>query len=259
MISRRTLLHAAAASPGALAAATYSIDQSYAADLADFAEFGFIGPEDDPAFGPVIRGEKMTPSGVGTEPSRHGEVARAFALLFNVDRNNGSLGAAQYFLNLKEKNEEGAPYNWEWEKRANPLIVGFFSMTNTLPSEGDQTAWCAAFVNFCLYAAKKKSMFSAASGKFKAYGHQTEDPEPGDIAVFEAATTEAANRGEGHVAFFLSRTSDTVTVIGGNQRPQPDGTTKKLKSNGAITISKFKREGKDLRLWGYQKVVPAEE
>lgn len=209
--------------------------------------FGFLTPEEDPEFGPIITGEKKSGAvTVSAGASRHDEVATAFRILFDVDRANGPLGAARYFESVAQKNSEGESYNREWLKRANPVIVGFFSMTNTLPSDGDQTSWCAAFVNFCLYVASKRTTFSALSGSFRKYGEATSSPEPGDIVVF-SKYGEDGKKGFGHVGFFVARSGSEVTVLGGNQR----GTTG---STGAVTTANFPVEGKSLILASFRRV-----
>jgi len=113
---------------------------------------------------------------------------------------------ARYFLKLPDSNSQGQAYNSRWPVRANPVIVGLFSMTNTLPSAGDETDWCAAFVSFCLYAAGKPNKFSALSGSYRTYGQAATPAQEkeGDLAVF-ARTGEAGSKGFGHVAFFLKR------------------------------------------------------
>jgi uncharacterized protein (TIGR02594 family) len=215
-------------------------------------KFGFIGPGDDPVFGPILNSGAQSGAPVGSAPSRHAEVATAFRLLFETPRNvpePRQLEIAKYFMNIKQTNEDKEPYNYEWAVRANPLVVGFFSMTNTLPSEGDQTSWCAAFVNFCLYAAGKPTTFSALSGSFRYYSTPTENPRPGDIVVF-ALHGEQGAKGFGHVGFFVSRNPDgsMITVLGGNQR----GTTG---STGAVTTTTFHKESASLRLHSYRSVA----
>src|SRR5437763_10958974 len=48
---------------------------------------------------------------------------------------------------------------------ANPVIVAFFLATNLKPA-GDTTAWCAAFVNWCLQRAGLPTTKSASSQSF---------------------------------------------------------------------------------------------
>jgi uncharacterized protein (TIGR02594 family) len=184
----------------------------------------------------------------GLSPARNEEVATAFRLLFRAPRNQAPLEVAKYFEAITEKNAGGNPYTWEWPTpgRANPMIVGFFSMTNTLPSEGDQTSWCAAFVNFCLAVAEKKLTGSALSGSFRSYGTPTSDPKPGDIVVFRDPG-ERGNQGFGHVGFFLSRDANGVEVLGGNQRGNTGST-------GAVTRTKFPFGG-SLTLHSYRSVA----
>lgn len=185
----------------------------------------------------------------GVSAARNEEVTTAFRLLFKSPRDVPPFKVAEYFEALHEKNADGNPYNWEWPTpgRANPVIVGFFSMTNTLPSEGDQTSWCAAFVNFCLAAAGKKTTGSALSGSFRTYGSQTVDPKPGDIVVFKDAGARG-QQGFGHVTFFLSRSDQGVEVLGGNQRGNTGST-------GAVTRTTFPFSSPNLILHSYRSVT----
>ena len=178
-------------------------------------EWGFV-----PAT-PLSRGETVSPQ--GSLPARNEEVAHGFHILFGAPRNVSPLGVAQYFLDVADRNKDGWLYRAEWPRagRANPVIVGFLSSTNCLPSEGDETFWCAAFMNFCLAAAGKPLTLSPLSGSFRepwsgGYGQETKTPSQGDIVVFSDRGPGGA-LGHGHVAFFLSRTRSSITVLGGNQ------------------------------------------
>ena len=239
MQTRRHILHGLLATNACAVAGTVPI--AAAAQPPDILKdrFQFVGPEDDPEF-------HSTTAAVGTTPARHDEVATGFRLLLDVDRTHGPLGAARYFERITRKNKDDEPYNWEWTTRANPVIVGFFSLTNTLPSDGDQTHWCAAFVNFCLYAAGKKGTYSALSGSFRSYGNNTDEPKPGDIVVFARTGAQGAS-GFGHVAFFLEDRGDNVLCLGGNQR----GTTG---STGAVVEAEFSKTSSGLILYGYRKI-----
>jgi uncharacterized protein (TIGR02594 family) len=209
--------------------------------------FNFQRPEDDPTFGSLISGGPPSAATVGNGPSRHDEVRTAFRLLFNAPRGVNHLAVAQYFHDLTDKVDATHKYNEEWVDRANPMIVGFFSMTNTAPSNGDQTSWCAAFVSFCLYTAGKQNKFSALSGAYRSYSASTDSPTPGDIVVFREAGPNGA-KGFGHVGFFLSKTASTVKVLGGNQRGHTGST-------GAVTTSDFPINGGGLQLHSFRKVV----
>jgi CHAP domain len=163
----------------------------------------------------------------------------------------------------------------EWPVRANPVIHHFFVATKTIPS-GDVTAWCAAFLNWCLARSKVEnaetigfgpSYFkgnlvpfpkeildnfttrNAASGSFRCQTDASE-PKQGDIAVFQKPGTEketAFCRGKGHVAFFRHFTdSGGVAVLGGNQTDD---------SGGAVTKAIFSKSSNSLNFFGI-KVAP---
>lgn len=255
MMSRRLLLTAAplvSIAPRASAAAAQDAPECGAGD-----PFGLLGPEDDAEFGQLITGMPWSGQTVGSSPARHTDVARAFRLLFDAPRKD-PLDTARYFAGLSApgmpRGSTGQAFNVEWKGLANPLIVNFFALTFTKPSEqvgvqldakGDQTYWCAAFVSFCLYATGRKSAFTAMSGGYRRYGTKAFDPVPGDIAVFEKRG-EDGRRGSGHVGFFLSETSTHVTVLGGNQSSDgPDMVNERV----------FPKEGKTLRLRDIRRPV----
>ena len=216
-------------------------------------EFGFIGPNDDPDFSKSQQNGSIKTT-VGTGQSRHDEVRTAFKILWDCPRTASHMDIARYFQNITQTNPnerdasgELARYNEEWSQRANPLITSFFGMTNTLPSGGDQTAWCAAFVSFVLYAAGKPNQFSALSGSYRSYGRPTTDPRLGDIVVFRR-NGPAGDRGFGHVGFFVSQTDNAVTVLGGNQRGG-EGST------GAVVERNYAKIGTSLSLHSIRAVV----
>src|SRR6202022_1898557 len=130
----------------------------------------------------------------------------------------GPIDVAQYFLAVGA-GAYGQSYRSfirEWPIRANPLIFHFFSSTLTKP-EGDTTAWCAAFVNWCLLRARataseeigkspgffsvsgkpfsdeniqNHSTNSASSGSFRCWD-EVSPPKRGDIVVFKNSGTDA--------------------------------------------------------------------
>jgi hypothetical protein len=200
---------------------------------------------------------------VGTKPPTPEEITRATDLLKNSPFGVPPIEVAQYFLAVGAGayGQELRPYAREWPVRANPLIFHFFSATQTKP-EGDTTAWCAAFLNWCLLRSrassadeigrapgnfsssgkpfpeknlKDHSTNSASSGSFRCWA-DTKTPKRGDIVVFRDPGTDDLTkvcRGTGHVAFYLGEpTKDQVRVIGGNQTLKG--------SNGAITVADMK-------------------
>ena len=158
------------------------------------------------------------------------------------------MAVANYFAGVTTENSDHERYNYEWSRspRANPVIVGFFSLTNTLPSAGDQTSWCAAFVNFCLYMSSKKATFSALSGSFRNYSQPTDKPKPGDIVVF-SKPGEEGRQGFGHVGFFDGFEGDKIRVLGGNQRGNTGST-------GAVISWPFPKQSASLVLHSFRSV-----
>lgn len=250
MTDRRTLLAGMPIALGATALMTVGCEKTNEDPLDPFSEArGFIGEADDKIFLPEASQRQV----VGTGASRHAEVRDGFKLLWDAPRTQNHMEIAEYFLNITKKNQnernaagEIASYNEEWVSRANPLITSFFGMTNTLPSRGDQTAWCAAFVSFILYAAGKPNKFSALSGAYRSYGKPTEEPKFGDVVVFRK-NGEKGDLGFGHVGFYISDTPDKVRVLGGNQRAG-EGST------GAVVISEYLKKGASLSLHSFRSV-----
>jgi CHAP domain len=166
---------------------------------------------------------------VGTAPARPWDVQRAFEILSAAPRapHATPYDTAVWFKDLKDTNKAGEPFNAEWAEWGNPVITAFFTLTNTVPHKGDQTSWCAAFVNWCLAAGRRNISFSAAAQSFnwdKKKFPSASSPEVGDLVVFSGL--EDGSR-IGHVGF-LSRplgapdpeggNKKGVWIIGGNQK-----------------------------------------
>lgn len=124
---------------------------------------------------------------------------------------------------------------WPKSEPANPVIVSFFSATNLEPS-GDQTAWCAAFMNWCIRRSQEgrpdiarlfKPTNSASSGSFRTWankislkpdGSWSRPPREGDLIVFQLITSGIApDPRQGHVAFFVGEDTRYIYALGGNQ------------------------------------------
>lgn len=132
---------------------------------------------------------------------------------------NKPYAVAEYFLSIaKGPRPDLAAYTRAWPVRWNPVIVEFFRATKTKPS-GDTTAWCAAFMNWCLMRASAQSGVpipltrSAAAKSFRTWGVLAEKPQIGDVAVFK----NVGNPEHGHVGFYAGETASSVLVLGGNQ------------------------------------------
>ena len=94
----------------------------------------------------------------------------------------------------------------------NPRIIGYHA-TTTLRATTDETAWCSAFVNWCVTQAGHRGTNSAAARSWLTWGRSLAEPAVGSIAVFRRGGSPAS----GHVAFFLERRGSGIMVLGGNQ------------------------------------------
>lgn len=75
---------------------------------------------------------------------------------------------------------------------------------------GDDTAWCAAFVSWCLQEAGFKNPRFALAKNFLKYGEAVTVPEFGDLMIFDHGAYK-------HVAFFVLDIGSDYEVLGGNQ------------------------------------------
>jgi uncharacterized protein (TIGR02594 family) len=93
----------------------------------------------------------------------------------------------------------------------------------------DETAWCAAFVNWCLSQAGIDGTGSLMARSFTKYGkglHRTDTIPRGAIAIWPRGAPPS-----GHVNIVLHDDGAYVWCIGGNQS--------KAGTNGAVTIGKY--------------------
>lgn len=151
----------------------------------------------------------------------------AFNILNAAPTGKRPFDVASYFIESVPKRFQEA---WP-ESDANPVIVKFFYDMKQTPA-GDTTAWCAAFVNWCLTRSNIQGTSSASSQSFinehwgneiwKAGDGAPSAAQQGDIVVFRHRSDPT----HGHVAFFNRidpRQSDHVEVLGGNQLKRVGG------------------------------------
>ena len=97
-------------------------------------------------------------------------------------------------------------------------IVEYLESVDTLP-EGlqgtDQTAWCSAFVGWCIEKAGFQSTEKANARSWTNWGIPLTTPAHGCICVLWRGTPDSW---QGHVAFLVACAQETVTLLGGNQR-----------------------------------------
>ncbi len=114
------------------------------------------------------------------------------------------LGHAAAMLQIKEV--EGA--------RHDSRIVAMLRASG-IRRGGDETPWCAAFVNAVLAQAGVEGTGSAMARSFTRWGRSVDDPEPGHICVLWRKSWASSS---GHVAFYLRSEGRWLWLLGGNQR-----------------------------------------
>ncbi len=90
---------------------------------------------------------------------------------------------------------------------------------------GDDVAWCAAFVGACLERAGIKSSRSLLARSYLSFGDPLETAFWGAVAIFSRGDDPA----QGHVAFVVGETAESIVILGGNQ-------------SGGVTVMALPRE-----------------
>jgi uncharacterized protein (TIGR02594 family) len=123
----------------------------------------------------------------------------------------------------------------------NPRVLEYLAtVTNIGPHwrSQDETAWCSAFVNWCVEEAGYVGTKSALSVSWLNWGKKIDTPVKGCIAVF-------SREGGGHCGFYIDETptlSETyIRILGGNQ----DHMETKI---GAVNLTYYLKS----RLLGYR-------
>ncbi|MES2408745.1 MAG: TIGR02594 family protein [Patescibacteria group bacterium] len=99
----------------------------------------------------------------------------------------------------------------------NPRVLEYFAKVGQSWVHDDETAWCAAFVGFCLETAGIPSTKALNARSYLKWGKLTTTPKFGDIVVFWRISPTSIY---GHVAFFLKESNGFTYVLGGNQSNQ---------------------------------------
>jgi uncharacterized protein (TIGR02594 family) len=184
---------------------------------------------------------------LGDRPPRNSEERIAKAIITKAPTGPTPFDVANYFLGIAtgQFGNTWQPYAQGWPVRWNPVIVNFFEATSTKP-EGDLTAWCAAFVNWCFKrAANIEATMSASSGSFRTFGSATETPVRGDLAVFRRVDVDQTTDMHGHVCFFVADHGDCVEVLGGNQ-------IERQELSHMVSVKCLAKKGKKLALHSYR-------
>jgi len=124
---------------------------------------------------------------------------------------------------------------YEWAgKDHNPRILQYFKEIGHKWVKDDETAWCAAFVNWCLLQASKPQTGKLNARSFLEYGQDTKKPVLGDVVVLWRGTRTSDL---GHVGFYVNETKTYIYILGGNQSEQ-------------VNIGRFPKT----QLLGYRKI-----
>jgi uncharacterized protein (TIGR02594 family) len=80
------------------------------------------------------------------------------------------------------------------------------------------TAWCAAFVNWCLRQAGAPYLNYATAKSWLGFGHPVAFPVYGCVTIIKPSSSTGSTTG--HVAFFVRHRGDRIVLLGGNQSDQ---------------------------------------
>lgn len=96
----------------------------------------------------------------------------------------------------------------------NPQILKYFTDIGHSWVQDDETAWCAAFVNWCLLRAGLPHTGKLNARSFIKYGTEATKPVIGDIVVLWRISPASSY---GHVGFYITENKHNIFILGGNQ------------------------------------------
>lgn len=105
----------------------------------------------------------------------------------------------------------------EWPgAKHNPAILQFWADAGMEYGRDDETPWCAAYVGSVLGRLGIPGTFQPNARSYMGWGEHVplDLAVPGDVVVFWRGSRQGW---QGHVAFFVKRTGNAITVRGGNQ------------------------------------------
>jgi uncharacterized protein (TIGR02594 family) len=100
-------------------------------------------------------------------------------------------------------------------KDHNPRILEYLTAVNMVGIPvADETAWCSAFVNWCLRHSFVLGTGKANARSFMTWGRAVGNPNLGAIVVLWRGDPRGW---QGHVGFYVGEQADLVYILGGNQ------------------------------------------
>lgn len=116
----------------------------------------------------------------------------------------------------------------------NPIIMGYFHDIGHTWVQGDETAWCSAFMNWVAKMNDKQRSGQLNARSWLGTGEPVSCPLIGDVVVLWRESPESW---KGHVGLFIRDDGDFIWVLGGNQ-------------NNQVNISPYRKS----RLLGYRRL-----
>ena len=113
---------------------------------------------------------------------------------------------------LKEYGKIDIPGN-----KSNPEVLKYFSEAGFGWVQDDDTAWCAAFLNWVLLRSGLQGSGSLLARSFLNIGFETKEPKLGDIAVFWRININSIF---GHCGLYIAENEKGIFVLGGNEDGQ---------------------------------------
>jgi len=106
----------------------------------------------------------------------------------------------------------------EWGQGDNPRILEYLRSTGISGSMlKDETAWCAAFVNWCLLRAGYSPQGSARVSDWWGWGRPVAATY-GAVCILQPLTVDQA--GSGHIGFLHAMDAENVWLLSGNSKNQ---------------------------------------
>ncbi|MEK7139426.1 MAG: TIGR02594 family protein, partial [Patescibacteria group bacterium] len=99
----------------------------------------------------------------------------------------------------------------------NSRIVEYFSAVGHGWVKDDETAWCAAFLNWVLKESGLPHTGKLLARSFLTYGFPTDKPKLGDIVVLWRISKASPY---GHCGLYVSENEVEIFILGGNEDGQ---------------------------------------
>lgn len=119
------------------------------------------------------------------------------------------------------------PFSLHLPWKDSPDVMVYHSTTDAKDTN-DETAWCSSLVNWVITKSGRKGTDRAMAKSWLTWEHGAEvtTPQEGDIVIIRNALKDKKDPDTNgnllykpgyHVGFFISRTKDKITILGGNQ------------------------------------------